>query len=254
MFRRSLFFVSASLCPVYVSFLSWCVCFQLGCFPSAVPGRYYRYIKCGPFRKDCRALRATNHGSRSKTRESPESVSSCQRGPYHHRRRRSEGLTAPRAEIVGDAGGPPAGVRQAEDALPHADRKLERQHPSTLGRGRRRSGDGQPLESRREAPRRATRPARGDPLQDRRAPVEPQRLRVRLRRGGDLLVPHGPHPSSRSLNDRRFGGGAGMRWLRRVFDQAHAQRQCPVNITWHQESLQTQHLGVGHAFPREGLS
>jgi hypothetical protein len=65
--------------------------------------------------------------------------------------------------------------------------------------------------------------------------------------GRDLLVPHG-------LNDRRFGGGAGMRWLRRVFGQAHAQQQCPANITWHQESLQTQHLGVGHASPREGLS
>src|SRR5215203_184620 len=135
MFRRSLFFVSASFCPVYVSFLSWCVCFTLGCFSSAVSGKcaYYRYIKCGPFRNAYLALWATNHGSRSKTRESPESVSSYSARALPTRRRRSEGLTAPRAEIVGDAGGPRAGVRPAA-----------RQHPSTLVRGRRRSGDGPP--------------------------------------------------------------------------------------------------------------
>ena len=68
--------------------------------------------------------------------------------------------------------------------------------------------------------------------------------------GRDLLVPHGPHPISRGLNDRRFGRGAGMRWLWRVFGQAHAQRRCPVNITWYQESLQTQHFVVSHALPR----
>lgn len=36
----------------------------------------------------------------------------------------------------------------------------------------------------------------------------------------DLLVLHGPHPSTRGLNDRWFGRGARKRWLRRVVKQA----------------------------------
>ena len=227
MFRRSLFFVSASLCPVYMSFLSWCVCFPLGFFPSAVvgKGKYYRYIKCGSFRKAYRALWATNHGSRSKTRESPESISSC---------------TGP--------------TNTAEGAQRGSQRRERRSWETLAGCGRRRSGDGPPLGSRREAPRRATRPARGDPCRIVARLLTLNAYEYASAEGRDLLVPHGPHSNSRDLNDRRFGGGAGMRCLRKVFGQSHAQRQCPVNITWHQESLQTQHLGVGHAFPREGLS
>src|SRR5215218_5827600 len=115
MFRRSLFFVSASLCPVYVSFLSWCVCFPLGRFPSAVSGKgtYYRYIKCEPFRKDYRALWQPTTEAVLRRENRPRALALAG-GRYQHHRRRSEGLTAPRAEIVGDAGGPPAGVREAE--------------------------------------------------------------------------------------------------------------------------------------------
>lgn len=37
----------------------------------------------------------------------------------------------------------------------------------------------------------------------------------------NLLVLHGPHPSTRGLNDRWFGRGARKRWLLRVMEQAH---------------------------------
>ena len=114
---------------------------------------------------------ATNHGSRSKTRESPESVSSCQRA-----------LPTPPKALRGahSAESGDRGRRRRPASGRAGGRTLT---PEYAGRGCRRSGDGPPLGSRREAPRRATRPARGDPLQDRRAPVDPQRLRVRLHRG-----------------------------------------------------------------------
>jgi len=108
---------------------------------------------------------------------------------------------------VGDAGG----RAKAEDALPHADRELEHHHPSTPGRGRRRSGDGPPLGSRREAQDVPPDPRVVIPCRNVAHLLTLNACEYTSAEGRDLLVPHSPHPSSRGLNDRRFGRGAGLR-------------------------------------------
>jgi hypothetical protein len=96
-------------------------------------------------------------------------------------------------------------VRQAEDALPHADRELERHHLSTPRRGRRRSGDGPPLGSRREAQDAPPDPRMVIPCRNIAHQLTLNACEYTSAEGRDLLVPHGPHPSSRGLNNCRFG-------------------------------------------------
>ena len=181
----------------------------------------------------CRALRATNHGSRSKTRESPESDSPCQRdltntaeGAQKGSQRRERGSWETPAARQRACGRPRTRYRTLTVSWNAIIRARRGAVAEDLGMVRRWGLGARP----QDAP--------PDPRV-----VIPCRIVARLltlnayeyasTEGRDLLVPHGPHPNSRDLNDRRFGDGAGMRWLRRVFGQAHAQRQCPVNITWH---------------------
>ena len=64
--------------------------------------------------------------------------------------------------------------------------------------------------------------------------------------------------ASSGPDDCRFGRGAGMRWLRRVFGwhapTSGVRIRRPGATIWYRRHPRTQHLAVGHAFPCEGLS
>ncbi len=119
--------------------------------------------------------------------------------PYQDRRRRSEGLTAPREGIVAVAGGTAGRLR----TRPRAGRELERHSPGTPRYCRRRSGDG-PLGPRRRGPRG---PVRG-PLLHNIARPSPLDACEYAAEGRSPLVFHDPRSSSRGLDDRRGPGAA----------------------------------------------
>ena len=206
---------------------------------------------------------ALDRGSRSKARGS-----SVRSGPI---RTPTDAGEDPQRGPQGRERGPwepPAGVRQTEDALTVSCNATP---PSTPGRGRRRSEDAprrgdliavpivaRPLGARRPAFPRLVVPAGTSGAPQPSAPASSPAPRGATRSGRTARA-----QASSGPDDRRFGrGGAGMRWLRRVFGwhaptsgvQPPSGQGRPGATIWCQIRPRTQHLAIGHALPREGLS
>ena len=198
---------------------------------------------------------APDHPSRSKARESPVSSgpirtpTNAGEGPQRGSQRRERGSWEA-----------PAGGRRGEDALPCADREPELHPQGTPEHLRRRSEDGPPPGARREASRRESTETPpelrvGSPAGECRAPVGLRRLRTGPRKGARPARVARPAPELERTGRAPVPARCRNRWwLRRIFAQAQSHCRCSIDITWYRERPRAQHLGVGYAFPHEGLS
>jgi hypothetical protein len=96
---------------------------------------------------------------------------------------------------------------------------------------------------------------------ERRGPLRllnPRRLRVRLYRGARPARSERPAPKRARARTTAGSGAApgcdGCGEFSAVTPPSGVRTRRPGTTIWYRERLRTQHLGVGHAFPHEGLS